>query len=52
VILTLIQNFFSLDRQSFADVTITDAGVDTVAFLEAADGLVGLFGMIDAYSPT
>ncbi|KAF8915602.1 glycolipid transfer protein domain-containing protein [Mucidula mucida] len=30
--------------KSFADVPITDAGVDTVAFLEAADGLVGLFG--------
>lgn len=30
--------------QSFADVPITDAGVDTVAFLEASDGLVGLFG--------
>ena len=31
--------------QSFADVPITDAGVDTLAFLEAAQGLVGLFGM-------
>ena len=30
--------------QSFADVPITDAGVDTVVFLQAADGLVGLFG--------
>lgn len=30
--------------QSFADVPITDAGVDTVEFLQAADGLVGLFG--------
>lgn len=30
--------------QSFADVPITDAGVDTLAFLEAAQGVVGLFG--------
>ena len=34
-----------MSSQSFADVPITDAGVDTVSFLEAADGLVGLFGM-------
>lgn len=27
--------------KSFADVPITDAGIDTVAFLEASDGLVG-----------
>jgi hypothetical protein len=32
--------------QSFADVPVTDAGVDTVTFLEAAKGLVGLFGML------
>ncbi|KDR75098.1 hypothetical protein GALMADRAFT_248995 [Galerina marginata CBS 339.88] len=32
--------------KSFADVPITDAGVDTVAFLEAADGLVGLFDLL------
>lgn len=34
--------------QSFADVPVTDAGVDTVAFLEASKGLVGLFGMYTA----
>ncbi|KAF5321621.1 hypothetical protein D9619_001486 [Psilocybe cf. subviscida] len=32
--------------KSFADVSITDAGVDTVTFLEAADGLVGLFDLL------
>ncbi|KAG6900718.1 hypothetical protein C0993_003744 [Termitomyces sp. T159_Od127] len=32
--------------KSFADVPITDAGVDTLAFLEAADGLVGLFDLL------
>jgi len=32
--------------KSFADVSITDAGVDTVAFLEAAEGLVGLFDLL------
>ncbi|KAJ7163048.1 glycolipid transfer protein [Mycena filopes] len=32
--------------KSFADVEITDAGVDTVQFLEAADGLVGLFDIL------
>ena len=36
--------FCSRDVQSFADVPVTDAGVDTVAFLEAAQGVVGLFG--------
>ena len=30
--------------QSFADVPISDAGVDTVQFLLASEGLVGLFG--------
>ncbi|KIK09835.1 hypothetical protein K443DRAFT_671151 [Laccaria amethystina LaAM-08-1] len=32
--------------KSFADVPITDAGIDTVAFLEASDGLVGLFDLL------
>ncbi|KAF8902903.1 het-c2 protein [Gymnopilus junonius] len=32
--------------KSFADVPITDAGVDTVTFLEAAQGLVGLFDLL------
>ncbi|EAU91073.1 het-c2 protein [Coprinopsis cinerea okayama7 len=31
--------------KSFADVPVTDAGVDTVAFLEASEGLVGLFDL-------
>ncbi|KAF8582004.1 glycolipid transfer protein, partial [Ramaria rubella] len=31
---------------SFADVPVTDAGVDTVAFLEASEGLVGLFDLL------
>ncbi|KAF9527325.1 glycolipid transfer protein domain-containing protein [Crepidotus variabilis] len=31
---------------SFADVPVTDAGVDTVKFLEASDGLVGLFDLL------
>ncbi|KAK7473217.1 hypothetical protein VKT23_001315 [Stygiomarasmius scandens] len=39
--------------KSFADVPITDAGVDTVAFLEASTGLVGLFDLLGsaAFSP-
>ncbi|KAF8522381.1 glycolipid transfer protein [Gautieria morchelliformis] len=37
---------FLLVRQSFADVPVTDAGVDTFAFLEAAEGLVGLFDLL------
>ncbi|KAJ3509027.1 hypothetical protein NLJ89_g5437 [Agrocybe chaxingu] len=32
--------------KSFADVPVTDAGVDTVTFLEASDGLVGLFDLL------
>jgi len=31
---------------SFADVPITYAGVDTLAFLKASDGLVGLFDLL------
>ncbi|KAL6301233.1 het-c2 protein [Sparassis latifolia] len=32
--------------KSFVDVPVTDAGVDTVAFLEAAEGVVGLFDIL------
>ncbi|EPQ57076.1 glycolipid transfer protein [Gloeophyllum trabeum ATCC 11539] len=32
--------------KSFADVPITDAGVDTLAFLEAAEGLVRIFDLL------
>jgi hypothetical protein len=32
-------------HKSFTDVPITDAGVDTVEFLEAAEGLTGIFSM-------
>ncbi|KAI0320459.1 glycolipid transfer protein domain-containing protein [Amylostereum chailletii] len=31
---------------SFADVPITDAGVDTLAFLKASEGVVGLFDLL------
>ncbi|KAI0256346.1 glycolipid transfer protein [Lactifluus subvellereus] len=31
---------------SFAEVPITDAGVDTLAFLKASEGLVGLFDLL------
>jgi len=31
---------------SFADVPITDQGVDTLAFLKASEGLVGLFDLL------
>jgi hypothetical protein len=31
--------------KSFTDVPVTDAGVDTVEFLEAAEGLTGMFSM-------
>lgn len=31
-------------KQSFVDVPITDAGVDTAAFLEAAEQVVKIFG--------
>ena len=37
--------------QSFADVPISDAGVDTVQFLLASEGLVGLFGKYHVLSP-
>ncbi|KAI0081963.1 het-c2 protein [Panus rudis PR-1116 ss-1] len=39
--------------KSFADVPITDAGVDTVAFLQASEGLVGLFDILGsaAFAP-
>ncbi|GLB37793.1 putative glycolipid transfer protein (GLTP) [Lyophyllum shimeji] len=32
--------------KSFVDVRVTDAGVDTLEFLEAAQGLVGLFDLL------
>ncbi|PCH36014.1 glycolipid transfer protein [Wolfiporia cocos MD-104 SS10] len=32
--------------KSFADVTVTDAGVDTLEFLQAAEGVVGLFDLL------
>ncbi|TDL26034.1 het-c2 protein [Rickenella mellea] len=32
--------------KSFADVPVTDEGVDTAAFLEASRGLVGIFDLI------
>ncbi|KAG6920155.1 hypothetical protein DXG01_004921 [Tephrocybe rancida] len=32
--------------KSYADVPITDAGVDTLAFLEASQGLLGLFDLL------
>jgi hypothetical protein len=32
--------------KSFADVPVTDAGVDTLAFLDASLGLVGLFDLL------
>ncbi|KAJ8482251.1 hypothetical protein ONZ45_g15018 [Pleurotus djamor] len=32
--------------KSFADVTVSDAGVDTLGFLEASKGLVGLFDLL------
>ncbi|KAI5119802.1 hypothetical protein M0805_006935 [Coniferiporia weirii] len=34
--------------RSFADVTQTEAGIDTVQFLEAAEGVVGIFGLLNA----
>ena len=37
--------------QSFADVPITDKGVDTVKFIEASEGLVGLFGRFSKAIP-
>ena len=33
------------NKQSFEDVPITADGVETVSFLDAAEGLVSLFGM-------
>jgi len=32
--------------KSFADVSVTDAGVDTPQFLQAAEGVVGLFDVL------
>ncbi|PSR70963.1 hypothetical protein PHLCEN_2v13139 [Hermanssonia centrifuga] len=39
--------------KSFADVPVTDAGVDTLAFLEASQGVVGLFELLGsaAFTP-
>ncbi|TXT09150.1 hypothetical protein VHUM_02624 [Vanrija humicola] len=37
--------FFETISKSFVDVPVTDAGVDTAAFLEAAENLVKIFGL-------
>jgi hypothetical protein len=39
--------------KSFADVPITDAGIDTLAFLEASEGVVRLFKLLQnaAFAP-
>ncbi|WWC67027.1 uncharacterized protein I206_100934 [Kwoniella pini CBS 10737] len=37
--------FFETITKSFTDVTITEAGVDTAEFLEAAENLVKIFGL-------
>lgn len=39
--------YFDQIKRSFADVPVTDEGVDTVAFLEACEDLVKLFGQLD-----
>ena len=36
--------YFRVVLQSFADVNLTESGIDTVHFLEASDGLVTMFG--------
>ncbi|KAF8326849.1 glycolipid transfer protein domain-containing protein [Cantharellus anzutake] len=45
--------FFNTLAKSFTDVTITDAGVDTIAFLEASEGIVQLFNLLGsaAFAP-
>ncbi|GAA98126.1 uncharacterized protein L969DRAFT_85946 [Mixia osmundae IAM 14324] len=37
--------YFDTVSKSFADVPVTDAGVDTAAFLEASEGVVKLFDL-------
>ncbi|KAJ3713185.1 glycolipid transfer protein domain-containing protein [Lentinula raphanica] len=39
--------------RSFADVPVTDAGVDTLAFLEASEGVLGIFDLLGstAFAP-
>ncbi|WVF66252.1 hypothetical protein IAT40_000992 [Kwoniella sp. CBS 6097] len=39
------QQFFETITKSFTEVTITEAGVDTAEFLEAAENLVKIFGL-------
>lgn len=36
--------FCLLYPQSFVDVPVTDAGVATLDFLDATEGLIGIFG--------
>jgi len=43
-VVVFVELSYSFPVKSFADVPITDAGVDTLAFLEASEGLLGLFG--------
>jgi len=40
--------YFETVHTSFADVPVTDAGVDTVTFLKAAEGVVELFDLLNS----
>ena len=40
----------SSNHKSFTDVPVTDAGVDTVEFLQAAEGLTGMFSMSSTHA--
>ncbi|KAG8905661.1 hypothetical protein FRC01_008273, partial [Tulasnella sp. 417] len=40
--------YFEAVKRSFANVTVTEDGVNTQEFLEAAQGAVGIFGLLEA----
>ncbi|GAA5830279.1 hypothetical protein JCM3766R1_002853 [Sporobolomyces carnicolor] len=41
-----MSTYFESVKKSFADVPVTEEGVDTVQFLEATQGLIGIFDLL------
>ncbi|GAA6061851.1 hypothetical protein JCM10212_000768 [Sporobolomyces blumeae] len=41
-----MSTYFETVKKSFADVPVTDQGVDTLQFLEATEGLIGIFDLL------
>ncbi|KAG8723970.1 hypothetical protein FRC12_020462 [Ceratobasidium sp. 428] len=43
-----MSTYFETVKKSFTDVPVTDDGVETTSFLEASEGLVGIFELLNS----